>query len=113
MMKRKLFIPFIIMILLAACRTGGGQAPAQANLIVTSEPSATQPVIDSGRQSTGFPTADTVTVAATPTHKPPLEKDAWKQMPAVPTGISDAMRAVYQQGLAMGNDPKHFSIIGD
>jgi hypothetical protein len=35
------------------------------------------------------------------------------QMPAVPTGVSDAMRAVYQRGLEMGNDPKHFSVIGD
>jgi hypothetical protein len=31
----------------------------------------------------------------------------------VPTGVSDSMRAIYQQGLALGNDPKHFSVIGD
>ena len=35
------------------------------------------------------------------------------QMPAVPTGISDRMQIVYQQGLVLGNDPKHFSVIGD
>jgi hypothetical protein len=34
-------------------------------------------------------------------------------MPAVPIGISEAMKAVYQKGLALGNDPKHLSIIGD
>ncbi len=34
-------------------------------------------------------------------------------MPAVPTGVSDAMREVYQSGLIMGNDPTHFSVIGD
>ena len=35
------------------------------------------------------------------------------QMPAVPTGVSDAMREVYQRGLELGNDPTHFSVIGD
>jgi hypothetical protein len=35
------------------------------------------------------------------------------QMPAVPTGVSDAMRTVYQRGLELGNDPAHFSVIGD
>jgi len=35
------------------------------------------------------------------------------QMPAVPTSISTSMREVYQQGLALGNDPTHFSVIGD
>ena len=34
-------------------------------------------------------------------------------MPAVPTEISETMRELYQQGLAIGNDPTHFSIIGD
>jgi hypothetical protein len=34
-------------------------------------------------------------------------------MPVVPEGVSDAMRAVYQRGLEAGNDPTHFSIIGD
>jgi hypothetical protein len=35
------------------------------------------------------------------------------QMPAVPTGVSDAMREVYRRGLELGNDPTHFSVIGD
>lgn len=35
------------------------------------------------------------------------------QMPAVPVGISNSMREVYQRGLEMGNDPKRFSVIGD
>lgn len=34
-------------------------------------------------------------------------------MPVVPTGVSDAMRAVYQKGIALGNDPARFSVIGD
>jgi hypothetical protein len=35
------------------------------------------------------------------------------QMPAVPTGVSDAMQDVYQFGLEQGNDATHFSVIGD
>jgi hypothetical protein len=35
------------------------------------------------------------------------------QMPAVPTGVSDAMRDVYRSGLEQGNDATHFSVIGD
>ena len=34
-------------------------------------------------------------------------------MPVVPAGVSDEMREVYQRGLEMGNDPTHFSVIGD
>ncbi len=47
------------------------------------------------------------------TPKPPLAKDAWMQMPAVPADVSDSMRELYERGLALGNDPTHFSIIGD
>ena len=53
------------------------------------------------------------TAAVTRTSRPPLAPDEWKTLPVTPTGISDAMREVYQRGLEMGNDPKHFSVIGD
>ena len=64
-------------------------------------------------EATNLPAPNDVLPTATFTPKPPLEKDAWKQMPAVPEEISDAMRLVYERGLALGNDPNHFSIIGD
>jgi hypothetical protein len=35
------------------------------------------------------------------------------KMPAVPTGISNRARLIYEYGLSLGNDPTHFSIIGD
>ncbi|MGE5643688.1 MAG: hypothetical protein ACM3Y8_11820, partial [Byssovorax cruenta] len=34
-------------------------------------------------------------------------------MPAIPTGISNRARLIYEYGLSLGNDPTHFSIIGD
>jgi hypothetical protein len=109
-MKQKIFFLFFITTLLAACTTG--QAPLQM-ISGTDEPLQTQPTTASGSDATLTPVIDTPTLASSPTPKPPLAKDAWMQMPIVPTGVSDRMREVYQRGLAQGNDPTHFSIIGD
>jgi len=65
-----------------------------------------QPIADSPKETPAVPTE-------LPTPKPPLKKDAWMQMPVVPAFVSSAMHEVYQRGLEMGNDPTHFSIIGD
>ncbi len=106
-MKRTLPLIFLIVILLASCSQA--DAPTQVN-------SATDQAI----QPTGLPASPAQAVIASPTipastatPKPPLEKDAWMQMPVVPDGVSDAMREVYQRGIESGNDPTHFSIIGD
>lgn len=59
------------------------------------------------------PTA-TLPPTATPTATPdlrPLPED-WRKWPIIPT-ISHRAIEIYQQGLAMGNDPHHFSKIGD
>jgi len=113
-MKQKIFYLYL-MILLTACRAGAGQAPTQSDLIVTDEPPlpSAQPTVESVSAATDLPVTELVAPAASFTPKPPLEEDAWMQMPAVPTEVSDAMRAVYQRGLEMGNDPTHFSVIGD
>jgi len=109
-MKQKAFFLLLMMTLLAACSVG--QAPTQM-ISVTDEPLQTQPVTASASEPTLSSIIDTPTLASTATPKSPLAKDAWMQMPAVPTGVSEAMRAVYERGLAQGNDPTHFSIIGD
>ena len=48
-----------------------------------------------------------------PTPRPTLGPDDWQQLPVIPTEISQRARDIYQQGLAMGNDPTHFSKLGD
>jgi len=48
-----------------------------------------------------------------PTPRPTLGSDDWQQLPVIPNEISQRARAIYQQGLAMGNDPTHFSKLGD
>ncbi len=104
---KKINLLLTLTILLAACSTR--TAPTQINSVT-----------DQAIQPTGLPASPAQLVAASPTipastatPKPPLEKDAWMQMPVVPAGVSESMREVYQRGLESGNDPTHFSIIGD
>lgn len=52
----------------------------------------------------------TEVVVATP--RPTLRPDEWKQMPVIPV-VSEAMKEVYQRGLAMGRNPHAFSKVGD
>jgi hypothetical protein len=109
--------PFLLLLILMLAACAPGQAPAQSSLlstqpavreVVPSQP-ATEPVGDPADP----PATDSLPPAATATPKPPLEQGAWMDMPAVPTGVSDAMQRAYQRGLKLGNDPTHFSVIGD
>ncbi|MCC6300079.1 MAG: hypothetical protein IT314_12330 [Anaerolineales bacterium] len=104
---KKTFFLLTITFLLAACATK--TAPTQINS-VTDEPLPSPIATDS--PSDAF-IASPTTPPPTAAPKPPLEKDAWMKMPVIPAGVSDSMREVYQRGLANGNDPTHFSIIGD
>lgn len=55
----------------------------------------------------------TATSTSQPTPRPTLGPDDWQQLPVIPTEISARAREIYQQGLSMGNDPVHFSKLGD
>lgn len=55
----------------------------------------------------------TLTPTIQPTPRPTLGPDDWQQLPVIPTEISQPAREIYQQGLANGNDPTHFSKLGD
>jgi len=114
-MKHNLFFLLLITTLLAACTNGpvtSTEIPVQATDSAAQIRPTTDPVA-SVLEATDLPAAETVLPTSTSTPKPPLAADAWMQMPAVPSQISDSMRAVYQRGLDMGNDPHHFSVIGD
>ncbi|MBI1258329.1 MAG: hypothetical protein GC204_12725 [Chloroflexi bacterium] len=39
--------------------------------------------------------------------------DDWQTRPVVPASVSDAMKQLYQAGIAAGNDPDAFSKVGD
>jgi hypothetical protein len=109
-MKPKALLFLLITFLLAAC--SNGQAASQKVPVrSTVTPLHSQPINDAAQTVADSLTATPNTPSITP--KPLLEKDAWMEWPAVPTGVSDAMRDVYQLGLEQGNDPTHFSVIGD
>ena len=98
------------MMLFSACSSKQA-ATRDVSLSPTDSTLHSQPAIDSLQPTEGSPSATPVIPTSTP--RPPLEKDAWMKMPAVPSGVSDAMRTVYQLGLRQGNDATHFSVIGD
>ncbi|RPH75706.1 hypothetical protein EHM76_01020, partial [bacterium] len=81
-------------------------------LQATHTPSQARPTTDRATEAVA-PTATVPAPTPTATAKPPLTKDAWMEMPAMPADISDTMREVYKRGIAKGNDPKRFSVIGD
>jgi len=110
-MKPKIFFLFFITILLAACTAG--QAPVQLHSIATDEPLQTQPTAAPTTEAILSSVTEPPELVSTATPRPPLAKDAWMQMPAVPAGVSDQMHEIYERGLTLGNDPTHFSIIGD
>jgi hypothetical protein len=43
---------------------------------------------------------------------PPLDLDAWKDLPVIPT-VDPSISAIYEYGQTLGNDPHTFSIFGD
>ena len=113
-MKYKIFFLFLILTLVTACSSGQQSTPVisqPTDSFVSVQDAVQSPPTADSESQTILPT-DAVP-ASTATSKPPLAKDAWKQMPVIPSDVSDRAREIYELGLAMGNDPTHFSIIGD
>lgn len=104
---KKILLLSTITFLLASCYPA--DAPTQVHS-AADEPIQSPIATDSTSEAVA---ASPATPAPTATPKPPLEKDAWMSMPVVPVGVSDAMREVYRRGIEAGNEPTHFSIIGD
>jgi hypothetical protein len=111
-MKKNIFFLFLTLPLLAACTTAQA-VPANVPMEATEAAPPTQPAADPVMETTDLPATEAILAAATLTSKPALKEQAWQQMSPVPGAISDSMRAVYERGLALGNDPTHFSVIGD
>jgi hypothetical protein len=113
-MKIKILFLTVMMYMLASCSS---RQAVSANIpIQATEPAApvaVQPTSEAAVEQPLLRRDNPAQPTAIFTPKPPLEEDAWKQMPAVPAEISDSMREVYRRGLAMGNDPNRFSVIGD
>jgi hypothetical protein len=77
-----------------------------ATLAVTPAPSETLTPV--GAQGGHTPLPET----STPTESPRLPPERWQEWPVVPAATIRSQQ-IYQQGLALGNDPHAFSKIGD
>jgi hypothetical protein len=111
-MKQKTLLLLLIVILLSSCSAG---QVSQKISVATEKPPQAQPTINSVIQAVDLPATPTATIApiGTPERRDPLPEGAWKEIPVVPVSVSNRAREIYEYGLMQGNDPTHFSIIGD
>jgi hypothetical protein len=79
------------------------------NVPVTSQPEIISSDVPATESVTEIVEATQVAVA---TPRPTLAPDEWKQLPVIPV-VSEAMKEVYQRGIAMGRNPNVFSKVGD
>ena len=93
---RRLFITWMAILVLASC--AAGQTPTQDAPVATEEPLRPTPTAAPVTEVMDVAEASTATPApiATPERKDPLPAEAWMQMPAVPSNISDRARAIYE-----------------
>lgn len=97
---------FLFILLHSAC--AGEIAPTQALAESTYTPTATNDLAPPPTMIV----APTRVVNPTPTPDIRLAAEQWQQWPVVP-GLPGRMIAIYQQGLADGNNPNAFSKVGD
>jgi hypothetical protein len=108
----KLKVLFTLLVFLIACSPQATPQPAETP---TRTPTRSVPTpghsLEMAKQPTVTPEA---TVTFTPTFIPPGTSDpnAWMQLPILPEP-GENIRAIYEKGLALGNDPNAFSIFGD
>jgi hypothetical protein len=122
-MKR--LVNFVFCLLLAACAVEAtprtSTAPVSPPTVVPSRAVITRLQVPATAPSrTPRPTKKASTIvlpALQPTDTPlpnvtPFDVDAWKESPIIP-GVDPSIRAIYEYGQTLGNDPHAFSIFGD
>jgi hypothetical protein len=115
MIKIKRFIGIIIFVFwLAGCSSSQATLKQQ---VINSTTQVTK-MVDYALQKSTQPlvlnptSAQTETVVPPPIIRPTLGPDEWMRLPVTPE-ISDTVRNIYLTGIKLGNDPTHFSKIGD
>ena len=117
-MKKTVLRFLLLMSILSGCSPGNREQSAAVHVdpspvstvaaaIFAPSMTASSPEGGGSTSQANVVTPINATMTATPT------PDFWKDLPVVPSGISDRVRAVYQRGLGMGNNPHAFSKIGD
>ena len=108
-MKSLTFTLLILSLLLAGC----SPAPTPPHLTPDTGTPDTE-ALDTATPDTESPDTGTPDTGTRGTSTPDLRLDPekWQEWPVIPT-ISARAREIYQRGLALGNDPRAFSKIGD
>jgi hypothetical protein len=111
MIKRTFIVFCAITILLAGCNSAApapvSETPSATPTLGLAPPPETIVAPTLAPSTTPAPTAEEST-----TPIPHLPPEQWKKWPVIPTVTSRAIE-IYRQGLAMGNDPRAFSKVGD
>jgi hypothetical protein len=105
-MKPLIFTVCILSLLLSGCASTP-ETTAPPPTIITTTPASFSSVTP-----TPSPAALPTNPNVTPTPDLRLPPEKWQTWPVVPT-VSARAREIYQKGLALGNDPRAFSKIGD
>lgn len=104
-----LLFMLVASILMAGCAPLGKDTPTSIDQVVqTGTPTSTGPA----QASSTPPSTSTPNPQYSPTPDVRLKPEQWRDWPIVPA-ISPRAAQIYEQGLAMGNDPHAFSKVGD
>lgn len=115
-LSKILAFSMLLLSILAGCTTST-ITPSQATTAPTmaAEQTQTSQAITNATATlapeTPQPSA-TATIYSTPTPDLRPKPENWQQWPVIPTISANAV-AIYQKGLTLGNDPTHFSKVGD
>jgi hypothetical protein len=107
----KIILAVMVIFSLPACSNQAGyssQTKASAGIDLSTQPPLASP--------TPFEPLPTITTPPNPTVipiNPTLASGEWKKMPVVPEGVSSTTLGIYEKGLALNNNPKAFSKVGD
>jgi hypothetical protein len=85
------------------------QVSEPASQVITQTPTATALPEPS---STPLAASLSSTPSQTPTSLPTLSPEEWKNLPVIPH-VSETVKEIYIRGVALGNNPRAFSKIGD
>lgn len=105
-MKRIPFFVFCVILIACSAITAPASviAPTQ-----TLQPIITNYQLPTATQSLQSPISNSP-IPASPS--PTLNPEGWKDWPVIPT-VDSSIRAIYEYGQTLGNDPRAFSLFGD
>jgi len=115
---RRLILLFAICVLISACGSGTQNIQPQLTLVPTSDLTIRLSVLPSAAPTQSPQSPISTSPITTPQlpianlQPPTLDPANWKEFPVIPN-VDPSVRAVYEYGQRLGNDPHTFSIFGD